>query len=358
MPTPDDVLIEKRGSLGLVTLNRPQQQNVLSLPMLRRIAAALDDFTADDGIATIMIGAVGRVFSAGGDVYGILAPPPGAEFDRFRREYFRSEFALDHRIHACPKPVVALLDGLTIGGGCGLALHARYVVTTERTIVSMPETAIGYFPDVGASRFLNRLPGRIGLYVGLRGLRLGAADVVGLGLAGHHVRAQRRDEFVAALAAITQPEPTALAAAIARVLAQFADNPGPSPVLARRPRIDELFAGDTVEDIVVALSGAGESWAEAALATLRHVCPMSLKVTLRLLCEGGGSSLAEALRTDYRVCLRLTGRDDFREGVRAVLVDKDNQPKWQPECLERVDRAAVAACFAPLEPAESELDLS
>ena len=349
-----DLLIDRQGALGILTLNRPHALNALSLEMIRGLAAALADSAEDPAIGAVLIRAEGRTFSSGGDVLAILGFPPGAEFERYRRDYFAAEYALNYRIHAYPKPYVAIIDGLTIGGGCGLSLHGSHVVATERTLVSMPETMIGHFPDVGASWFLNRLPGELGVYVGLRGLRLAASDVVGLGLATHYLASERLPELVAALAEAPRLDRATVDAALASRIS----DPGPSIVAGRRERVDALFDGATVEAIVAALETAPESWAKAALGVLRQASPRSLKVTLKMLRDGRRLPIEEALPIEYRICVRVTGGADFREGVRAALIDKDNTPRWQPDRLEALDEAAVNAYFAPLSPIEPELNLA
>ena len=217
----------------------------------------------------------------------------------------------------------------------------------------MPETAIGHFPDAGATWFLNRLPGEMGVYVGLRGLKLSSADLVAFGLAHHFVPAKVLGAIVDALASSPRLDPGAIDA----VLADFAGKLGPSVTAGRQRRVDELFAPDTVEGIIASLSDAKESWAEAALGVLHHASPLSLKVSLRMLREGRSLPIDEALCREYRICVRITGEPNLREGIRAALIDKDNNPKWIPERPELVSQAAVDACFAPLEPNEPELKL-
>ncbi len=348
-----ELLIDRRGALGILTLNRLETANALSLGMIRGIASGLADFARDPKIGAVLIRAEGRTFSSGGDVLAILSYTPGPELERFRRDYFAAEYALNYRIHTYPKPYIAVIDGLTIGGGCGLSLHGSHVVASERTLISMPETTIGHFPDVGATWFLNRLPGEMGVYIGLKGLRLGASDAVALGLATHYVGSDHLPALSTALAGQTQLD----AAAVDAILAGFVSDPGASALMSRQERVDKLFGGATVEAIVVGLETAKESWAEAALGVLRHASPRSLKVTLKMLREGRGLSIEEALRTEYRICVRVTGSHDFREGVRAALIDKDNRPHWQPDRLEALGEREVEAYFAPLAPAEPELDL-
>lgn len=350
---PSELLVETRGRLGILALNRPEATNALSFAMLRGITASLERFALDPEIDAVLIRSEGRAFCSGGDLMEIVAQPTGSPFEKFRRNYFATEYALNYRIHTFPKPYIALIDGLTMGGGCGVSLHGSHVVATERTLLSMPETVIGHFPDAGATWFLNRLPGEMGIYAGLRGLRLSAGDVVGLGLASHFVASGTLKSLIEALSAAPRLDRQAVDDALAR----FAGKPAPSATAARQARVDELFAATTVEGIAEALVGAKESWARAALGVLQHASPLSLKVTLRMLREGRGLPIEEALRREYRICVRITGAPDLREGVRAVLIDKDNTPRWQPARLDLVDDATVEACFAPLAPVEAELNI-
>jgi enoyl-CoA hydratase len=350
---PLDLLIETRGRLGILTLNRPQAANALTLGMLQELTAALAEMADSAAIDAALIRSEGRAFCSGGDLVEILAQPAGPPFERRRREYFATEYALNYRIHTFPKPYIAVIDGLTMGGGCGVSLHGSHVVTTERTLLSMPETMIGHFPDAGATWFLNRLPGAMGVYVGLRGPRLSAADLVAFGLATHCVRSSSLAHLVDDLAAA----PGLTSQDVDRALSRFAGQVEPSPMAARKARVDELFSAPTVEGIVAALGPAKEGWAQAALEVLLHASPFSLKVTLRMLREGRTLAIADALRREYRICVRITGRHDLREGVRAVLIDKDNAPRWQPDRLELVDDRMIDDVLEPLAPKESELEL-
>lgn len=352
--TTSELLVEARGRLGILTLNRPQATNALSFEMLRGLTAALEDFARNPSIDAVLVRNEGRAFCSGGDLLEILAQPAGPAFERRRREYFATEYALNYRIHTFPKPYIALIDGLTMGGGCGISLHGSHVVATERTLLAMPETAIGHFPDAGATWFLNRLPGEMGVYAGLRGLRLSSGDVVAMGLASQFIQSSAIAGVVKALTAAARLDRKV----VNDILADFAGKPAPSTAAARQARVDELFAGATVEAISETLARAKESWAEAALGVLQHASPISLKVSLRMLREGRNMPIDEALRREYRICMRITGGHDFREGVRAALIDKDNAPRWQPDRLDLIDDATVAAYFAPLAPAEQELALS
>jgi enoyl-CoA hydratase len=353
MSTADHVRVDCRGRLGILTLDRPKALNALTLGMIEALEAALHDFERDDEVDAVLIRPVpGRAFCAGGDVRAMGEAPPSPELDRHRRAFFAREYALDYLIHRYPKPYLAVIDGITMGGGCGISLHGSHRIATEKTLIAMPEVAIGLFPDVGATWFLNRLPGEMGAYLALTGLRVGAADAVALGLATNHVASASVDALVGALAEADRLDTPAIDA----VLRRFQTSPGTPVAAPRQRRVDALFAGETVPEIMAALAAAPEDWAAEAHATMRRASPTSLVVSLRQLRDGIGHNPVDMFRAEYRLAVRLSGAHDFREGVRAVLIDKDT-PRWQPATLDGIDPAAIDALFAPLEPVEPELEL-
>ncbi|MEI9988302.1 MAG: enoyl-CoA hydratase/isomerase family protein [Aliidongia sp.] len=244
-----EVLVETRGPLGLITLNRPKALNALSGSMIEIIEPALAVWAKDDRIAAVLIrGAGGKAFCAGGDVRAIATGGDSPEARRMKAAYFAAEYRLNYHIHTFAKPFIALIDGITMGGGCGLSLHGSHVVATERTLLAMPETVLGLFPDVGATWFLNRLAGEMGVYLGLSGVRLRASDLVALGMAQVMVPSDRAEALIADLAA--GPLDTA---AIDAALARHAGDAGASQVAARQSAVDRLFAGATVEAIAETL---------------------------------------------------------------------------------------------------------
>ena len=268
-------------------------------------------------------------------------------------EFFREEYELIRHMHRFPKPYIALMDGITMGGGAGISVNGAYRVATERTLFAMPETAIGLFPDVGATRFLNLAPGHVGLYLGLTGARLKAADALYCGFATHVVAQDRIEALVAALAA----NPWAGHGGSTRVealLAGFAIDPGPPPLAALRPAIDRCFAGDNVEAIVDRLAAeaapgvADAGWASETRAGLLTKSPTSLKVTLRQLMVGRDYGVEPALELEYRLTQHFMVAHDFYEGVRAVLIDKDQSPHWRPVTLAEIGDETVEAYFAPI----------
>ncbi len=344
------VLLETRGPLGLVTLNRPRALNALDLGMIRALAPALEAWAESPEVKAVVVrGAGGRAFCAGGDVRAVAASlgQPAPEGDApLARAFFREEYALNRLIHHYPKPDVALVDGICMGGGLGLSRHGSHRVVTERLVLAMPETAIGLFPDVGGGWFLPRFPGEAGTYLALTGARATAADALWLGFATHHVTHERLDAVVDALGAADWRSGPARAV-VARVLADFTSRPeGPAPLLAHTPAINRCFAGERVEDILAALVAEGTPWAEQTRATLGRMSPTSLRVTLRQLRMGAGMRYDAVAQMEYRMSQWCVARPDFREGIRAVLVDKDHEPRWSPPTLAEVRDEDVDACFA------------
>jgi enoyl-CoA hydratase len=256
-------------------------------------------------------------------------------------EFWRDEYPLNATIKNFPKPYVALVDGLVMGGGFGVSLHGSHRVAGDRFRFAMPEVGIGFFPDVGATYLLPRLPGDIGAYIALTGERLGPEDAAAIGLATHRVPSARMPELLTALAGEL---------AVDEVLAQFAEPAGEAPVLAKRAAIDRLFAHDRVEDILGALDceAADDEWARAVAATIRAKSPTSLKIALAQMRRGPSLTFAACMRTEFRIVSRIVHGNDFYEGVRAVIVDKDNAPRWRPDALTAVSGAAVERHFAPL----------
>jgi len=308
--------------------------------------------------AVLVEGAGDRAFCAGGDVRAVYEAGRGiAGPADFTAVFFAEEYRIISRIHRFPKPYIAIIDGITMGGGAGVSVNGAYRVATEKTMFAMPETGIGLFPDVGATRFLNQCPGSIGRYLGLTGARLGPADALFCGFATHFVPRERVPALKAALAAIAWRAGEERAQ-IEAALADFAADPGEAPLAARHAVIDRCFAGDSVEAILAALaSESGDpAWAAETRATLLAKSPTSLRITLRQLDLGRGMTLEEALKLEYRMTQHVMAAHDFYEGVRAALVDKDQTPRWRPAILAEVGDAAAAAYFAPLGDRELTFD--
>jgi enoyl-CoA hydratase/carnithine racemase len=352
----EDILFGRKGAVGTVLLNRPQALNAFTLGMYRKFEPQLRAWAGDREISAVLVeGAGDRAFCAGGDVRAVYEAGKGLSDDpSFTSVFFAEEYRILPLIHHYPKPYIAIIDGITMGGGAGVSVNGAYRVATERTMFAMPETGIGLFPDVGATRFLNICPGHIGRYLGLTGARLGAADAVYCGLATHFVPHERVTDLVAALAG-TAWEPGREPAQVETVLSRFIADPGPAPLAARRTVIDRCFAGETVEAILGALqteTGDPETdkshWAQETRATLLTKSPTSLRITLRQLALGRGFDLEDALKLEYRMTQHVMAAHDFYEGIRAVLVDKDQKPRWQPASLAEMDEAATDAYFTPL----------
>jgi len=347
----DEILLGRDGRLAILTINRPLALNALTLANYRRIGPALRAWAADPLVNAVVVrGAGDRAFCAGGDVRAVYEAGRriGGPSD-LTGIFFREEYELIQRIHHFPKPYIAIIDGITMGGGAGISVNGAYRVATERTLFAMPETGIGLFPDVGATRFLNRCPGYLGRYLGMTGARLNAADALYCGFATHYVTRDRIDELMATLAA-TKPARRP----VEQVLGSFAVDSGPAPIAALQSAIDRCFVGESVEAILDALAaeaaggGTHAAWAQETRASLLTKSPTSLKITLRQLTIGRDYDLEAALALEYRLTQHVMASHDFYEGVRAVLIDKDQQPHWHPPTLAEVTDEVSEAYFAPI----------
>lgn len=335
MTTEDTVVTSRDGRVGRILLNRPRALNALDLPMIRACAAILETWREDPRVDAVVIeGAGDRAFCAGGDIRALRDGQMSG--DRAAVEqFFAEEYALNMTIATYPKPYIALIDGLCMGGGIGLSVHAPYRVATEHAGFAMPETAIGFFPDIGATFLLPRLPGELGVYLGLTGLRITGADAVHAGLATHFTSRARLPDLSAALAR------DGLAA-----LAEYNQALPAFSLADHRSAIDHCFAAATVTEIVNRLEAAGADWADAALKALRQVSPSALHWTLRALRNGRDLTLKQALDAEFALTRTTMAHPDFAEGVRAMIVDKDRKPAWQPMQIEDVDPARIDALFA------------
>ena len=345
MNSDPEVLFERRGAAGLITLNRPQALNALNRAMCLEIHRQLETWRDDAAVKLVVIrGAGDRAFCAGGDVVTVYHAGKSAspEWEGF----FHDEYRMNHAIATYPKPYIALIDGITMGGGVGLSIHAPYRVATERTLFAMPETGIGLIPDVGGTHALPRLPGELGAYLGLTGARLKAADCLYAGIATHHCPSDQVDELIKALSGDCQVD---------TVLGDFDCDTEEPPLETHRAAIDRHFAHDGVETIVESLA-SGDEWAQAQAATLAKMSPTSCKLTLRALREGTRLDIAAALRNEYRIVCGIKSGHDFYEGIRAQLIDKDRNPKWQPATLAEVDQTELDRYFVA--PAGGDLNFN
>jgi enoyl-CoA hydratase len=330
-----DIRFERRGGLGVATLDREKALNALTLDMIRAFHRKLDEWEPDSSLRAVVLRGAGRAFCAGGDVRMVAA---GSE--DYKVDLFTEEFRLIQRLHRFPRPWIALTHGITMGGGAGISVNGSHCVASESTVVAMPEVFIGSFPDVGGSRFLRRVPGRIGLYLALTGGRADSADAVHLELARYFVPQARFEELVETLASEPGPaEP---------ILARFSSDPGPSRLATLRPAIDRCFGAGPVEAIVAALRKEPGEWAKEALAAMKRASPLALKIAHRLSERAAGLEIEETLKLEFRVMQHVLEGKDFYEGVRAVLVDKDHKPRWEHASLEEVSEAAVERHFEPI----------
>ena len=326
------VIARRDGRIGRITLNRPRTLNALDLGMIRAFARALSDWSGHPAVHAVVVdGAGGRAFCAGGDIKGVRAHALGGETGAVET-FFAEEFALNGMIAAYPKPYIALIDGVCMGGGIGLSVHGAACVTTEFGLFAMPETAIGYFPDVGTTYILPRLPGAIGYYLGLTGTRLHGADAVHAGLATHFVPRGR-------LSALSE----ALAQDGASVLPAFAEKLPDFSLAPQRDAIDRCFAAETVQQVVYRLGQETGGWAEQTREELGRMSPASLCWSFEMIKLGAERSLHDCLRAELVLTRSVCRHPDFLEGVRAVVVDKDRRPSWSPARLDEVDRKQIAA---------------
>jgi enoyl-CoA hydratase len=337
-PSPDaEALIERRGRAGVIVLNRPKALNALTLTMVRLIAAALEEWEGDSAVErVVLLGAGERAFCSGGDIRRLYDLGRAGDHDA-QLTFWREEYQLDRRIKTYPKPIIALVDGIVMGGGVGLAMHAAHTVAGERFVFAMPEVGIGFFPDVGAAWLLPRLPFHVGVYFALTGLRADAGDALALGLAETFVPSAAFPPLAQAL----EDEPVETALARAAV-------PSPrSTLIGEAEAIDACFSGSDRAAILEALREAetqGRAFVAPARAAMLEKSPTSQAIALRQMGLGAACDFDEALRMDYRIVSRICRGHDFYEGVRAVIVDKDNRPGWAAAPA----RAEVDAYFAPL----------
>jgi enoyl-CoA hydratase len=328
------VIARRDGRVGRIVLNRPQALNALDLAMIRACTQALTAWRGDPNVHGLVIeGAGDRAFCAGGDIRALRQYELDGE--HYKAEtFFREEYELNLMIATYPKPYVALIDGICMGGGIGVSVHAPYRVATEHAAFAMPETAIGFFPDIGATFFLPRLPGQLGTYLGLTGIRMQGADSVHAGLATHFTP---RADLPALSHALAADGPSALGSHAAPL--------PPFSLATQRGAIDHCFGADSVAEIVRRLEATGDAWATKALATLRTVSPSALCWTLEALRRGGNLTLPQCQASELALTRTTMRHPDFAEGVRAMVVDKDRKPRWQPSRIEEVDPAVIAAMF-------------
>lgn len=345
MSEADEVLCRVEGRVGRITLNRPQALHALTTNMCRLMIDALVAWRDDPDVELVLLDHSGeRGFCAGGDIR--MLAESGAGDGRLAREFFFTEYRLNHLLFNYPKPRVAIMDGITMGGGVGLSRPCRFRVATERTTFAMPETGIGLFPDVGGGWYLSRMPDHMGLWLALTGARIKAADCELLQIATDFVESAKIPELKAAI--LAAPERTEA------LLTEFEGDAGRPTLAQHQDEIARLFAAPSVEAIVEGLEAAGTEWAAEQLKVLATKSPQTMKVAFRQLQLGGqAKSFADNMAMEYRIGARVVQRHDFLEGVRAVIVEKDNAPRWNPPTPSAVDEATLDAIFAPL-PSDEE----
>jgi len=344
-----ELVFDVRDGIGIITLNRPKALNALTLDMMREMNRVLPVWECDAAIkAGVVRGAGDRAFCAGGDVAGLYREMRDDPGGTLRRDFFYEEYIVNRRIHRFAKPWISFLHGIDMGGGVGLSVHGTYSIATERFLFAMPETAIGLFPDVGGGYFLARLRGALGTFLALTGYRLRAADALWAGIVQAHIPSDRLEDVLAALAR-SDLSGTDARRAVDAVVAPLCTSPGAATLPGLIARIDRWFSAGTVEEIVGNLRGAEGDFAAAQLKELVRVSPISMKVTLEQLKRSANRSFEDCMTMEYRIsqaCMRPG--HDFFEGVRALLIDKDQAPKWNPSKLEDVTEDMVAAHFAPV----------
>ncbi|MGK2739578.1 enoyl-CoA hydratase/isomerase family protein [Tepidicaulis sp. LMO-SS28] len=336
-----EVLFERQGVAGIITLNRPKALNSLTLNMVRLIHPQLEAWAGDEAVKLVIIrGAGEKAFCAGGDIRALH--DWGKAGDKTQIDFYREEYRLNRLIKTFPKPYVALMDGINMGGGVGLSVHGSHRVATERTLFAMPETGIGLFPDVGGTFFLPRCPGEVGMYLALTGTRIKAADCLYAGIADAYVPSEKLD-VLTALAGGEDP---------ASAIAAHREEAGEPSLAEHRAAIDTHFSKSGVTAILTSLDEDRSGWAAETAKAIRAKSPLSTKVAYAQVREGAGLDFDACMKLEFRLTNRFMAGHDFYEGVRAVVIDKDQAPKWEPATLKAVTDDMVRAYFASLGPEE------
>ncbi|WVZ49041.1 hypothetical protein U9M48_000423, partial [Paspalum notatum var. saurae] len=347
------LLVEANGSTRTLILNRPKQLNALTSAMITGLLSCFTAYEKDDGVKLLIMKGNGRAFCAGGDVVGCVRSIDRESW-KWGADFFRNEYLLNYTIATYIKPQVSLLDGFVMGGGAGVSLHGRFRVATDDTVFAMPETALGLFPDVGASYFLSWLPGFYGEYLALSGARMDGAEMLAYGLATHFVQSKRLPMLEESLKKMD----TSNSFVVCGIIDQFAQQPSVkvNSSLNRFKFINKCFSKRTVEEIIITLeqeaSNLSDEWLAATINSLKKASPTSLKIALRSIREGRTQTVGDCLYREYRMVCRVLRGDfsrDFYEGSRAILLDKDRNPKWMPPRLEKVHDEAVEQYFSKID---------
>jgi enoyl-CoA hydratase/carnithine racemase len=344
-----EILFEVKDGLGLITLNRPKALNALTHGMILELEKVLPGWEKDAAVkAVVLRGAGDRAFCAGGDVIGLYREMQDNPSGTLRRDFFRDEYMVNRRIYRFAKPWISLIDGIDMGGGVGLSAHGSHSVASEKFLFAMPETTIGLFPDVGGGYLLTRLPGALGTFLALTSHRLKAADALWAGIVDAFVPSARMNDLQAALGAADLSGPDANRKADA-VIGRFAGDAGLPSLPAMMLDIDRCFSADSVAEIEAKLKRHAGEWAQNQLAALMKLSPLSMSITLEQLKRCANRSFEDTMTIEYRMAQHAMRPDhDFFEGVRALLIDKDQKPRWVPPTIEGVTRNMVEAHFKPV----------
>jgi len=337
----------------VVTLNRPKALNALTHEMALALEMRLNRYAGDSNVRAILVrGAGHRAFCAGGDIRRLY--DTGQAGESYPYDFYRDEYQLNACIHHYPKPYIAFIDGVCMGGGVGVSVHGSHRIVSERLVFAMPETGIGLFPDVGGSYFLSRLPGEIGMYMALTGARLSPADAVHVGVGDCLIDSGREEALIAALSVADYGADAA--AAVDGVLADMAEEAGTSELAALQAPIDRCFGAGSLDEAIARLEAEGSEWAGKTLATMRTKSPTSMRIAFRQLRQGREMAFNDCMRMEFRIANGCIKGHDFYEGVRAVVIDKDQAPVWRPARLDDIGDADIDAYFSRT-PADGDLDI-
>jgi enoyl-CoA hydratase/carnithine racemase len=344
-----EILFDVKDGLGLITLNRPKALNALTHGMILELEKVIPGWEKDPAIkAVVLRGAGDRAFCAGGDVTNLYRESRENPSGTLRRDFFRDEYIVNRRIYRYAKPWISLIDGIDMGGGVGLSVHGSHSVASEKFLFAMPETTIGLFPDVGGGYFLTRLQGALGTFLALTSHRLKIADGVWAGIVDAHVPSAKMNDLQDALGAADLSGPDANRRVDA-VIARFTADAGLPTLPAMMADIDRCFSAESVAEIVARLGKQGGDWADRQLAALLKLSPLAMAITLEQLKRCANRSFEDSMTIEYRMSQACMRPDhDFFEGVRALLIDKDQKPKWNPPTIEGVTREMVDAHFRPV----------
>ena len=345
------ILFSVQNGIAVIQLNRPQALNALTHDMCIPLEKHLRSWAGDSAVKAVIIkGAGEKAFCAGGDIRKLA--DRGPEGVSYRKSFWYDEYRCNTLIGEYPKPFIALIDGIFMGGGVGLSVHGSHRIISEFAHFAMPETGIGLFPDVGGTYFLPRCPGELGVFLGLTGTRLKGADILTAGVATHFVPRANMPALEQALIAGSSGDK----AAIDAVVAKFVGDPGPSQLAERKAEIDQRFSGDSIAAVITALETDPTPFSIEQMGIIRSKSPTSVKLTFAQLRRGRSLSLRDCMKLEWRICNHIALGHDFYEGVRAVIIDKDHKPKWQPARLEDVSDAEIEKYFAPVAEGELQFD--